>query len=76
MNNQKREKLKLARSYLSKASDIISNVLDDEQDCLDNMPENLQYSDRYERMEAAVNKLEDGLNNIEAAEECLEEAAE
>lgn len=76
MNNQKREKLKLARSYLSKASDIISNVLDDEQDCLDNMPENLQYSDRYERMEAAVSKLEDGLNNIEAAEECLEEAAE
>lgn len=76
MNNQKREKLKLARSYLSKASDIISNVLDDEQDCLDNMPDNLQYSDRYERMEAAVSKLEDGLNNIEAAEECLEEAAE
>lgn len=76
MNNQKREKLKLARGFLSKASDIVSNVLDDEQDCLDNMPENLQYSDKYERMEAAVSKLEDGLNNIEAAEECLEEAAE
>ena len=76
MNNQKREKLKLARGFLSKASDIVSSVLDDEQDCLDNMPENLQYSDRYERMEAAISKLEDGLNNIEAAEECLEEAAE
>lgn len=76
MNNQKREKLKLARGFLSKASDIVSNVLDDEQDCLDNMPENLQYSDKYERMEAAVSKLEDGLNNIEVAEECLEEAAE
>ena len=76
MNNQKREKLKLARDYLSKASDIVSSVLDDEQDCLDNMPDNLQYSDRYERMEAAISKLEDGLNNIEAAEECLEEAAE
>lgn len=76
MNNQKREKLKLARGFLSKASDIVSNVLDDEQDCLDNMPENLQYSDKYERIEAAISKLEDGLNNIEAAEECLEEAAE
>lgn len=76
MNNQKREKLKLARDYLSRASDIVSAVLEDEQDCLDNMPENLQYSDRYERMEAAISKLEDGLNNIEAAEECLEEAAE
>lgn len=76
MNNQKREKLKLARDYLSRASDIVSGVLEDEQDCLDNMPENLQYSDRYERMEAAVGKLEDGLNNIEAAEECLSDAAE
>lgn len=75
MNKQKRDKLKIARDYLSRASDIVSDVLDDEQDCLDNMPENLQYSDRYERMEAAISKLEDGLNNIEAAEECLEEAA-
>lgn len=76
MNNQKREQLKLARDYLSKASDIVSNVLDKEQDCLDNMPENLQYSDKCERMEAAISKLEDGLNNIETADECLSEAAE
>lgn len=76
MNNQKREKLKLARDYLSRASDIVSGVLEDEQDSLDNMPENLQYSDKYERMEAAIGKLEDGLNNIEAAEECLSDAAE
>lgn len=76
MNNQKREQLKLARDYLSKASDIVSNVLDKEQDCLDNMPENLQYSDRYERMEAAISKLEEGLDNIEAADASLSEAAE
>lgn len=66
----------MARSFLSKASDIVSSVLDDEQDCLDNMPENLQYSDKYEKMEAAISQLEDGLNNIEAADECLVEAAE
>lgn len=76
MNNQRREKLKLARGFLNRASDIVSSVLEDEQDSLDNMPENLQYSDKYEKMEAAIGKLEDGLNNIEAADECLEEAAE
>lgn len=75
MNNQKREKLKLAREYLSKASGIVSSVLDNEQDCLDNMPNNLQYSDKYEKMETAISKLEEGLDNIEASEECLEEAA-
>ena len=75
MNNQKRDKLKLAREYLSKASDIVSDVLEEEQDCLDNMPDNLQFSDRYERMEVAIGKLEDGLNSIEAADEALGEAA-
>jgi len=76
MNKQKREKLKGVRNLLSSASNIISQVLEDEQDCLDNMPENLQYSDRYESMEAAISKLEDAIDNIERADECLEEASE
>lgn len=68
--------MKLAREYLSQASDIVSEVLEDESDCLDNMPENLQYSDKYERMEAAISNLEDGLNSIESADESLSNAAE
>ena len=76
MNNRKREMLKIARSYLNKASETVSNVLDDEQDCLNNMPENLQYSDKCERMESAIDKLEEAIDNIERAEECLEEASE
>lgn len=74
MNNQKREKLRLAQDYLSKASDIVSDVFDEEQDCLDNIPENLQYSDRYEQMETVIRKLEDSMDNIESAEICLSEA--
>jgi hypothetical protein len=57
MNNTKRDKLKTVRNLLNQASNIVSEVLDDEQDCLDNMPENLQYSDRYERMEVAISNL-------------------
>lgn len=76
MNNNKREKLKKVQELLSQASNIVSDVLEDEQDCLDNMPENLQYSDRYERMEAAISNLEDGLNSIESAENYIVEAAE
>lgn len=74
MNDKKRIKLKSACEYLVKAADIVSEVLDEEQDCLANMPDNLQYSDKYERMEAAVGELEDGLNDIETAQEHILEA--
>lgn len=76
MNNIKRDKLKKVCELLNQASNIVSEVLDDEQDCLDNMPENLQYSDRYERMEAAISNLEDGLSSIESAENYIIDAAE
>lgn len=74
MNDKRRKRLSEASALLSRASDIISDVLDEEQDCLDNMPENLQYSDRYESMEAAVDRLNDALSEIDSAENSLSEA--
>lgn len=76
MNNKKRESLKDAKMYLERASNIVSKVLDDEQDCLDNMPENLQASERYERMEAAIDKLEEAIEQIDGAKENIDEASE
>lgn len=76
MNNKKRESLKDAKMYLERASNIVSKVLDDEQDCLDNMPENLQSSERYERMEAAIDKLEEAIEQIDSAKENIDEASE
>ena len=74
MNDKRRKRLSEASALLSRASDIISDVLDEEQDCLDNMPENLQYSDRYENMEAAVDRLNDALSELDSAENSLLEA--
>lgn len=74
MNDKRRKRLSEASALLSRASDIIYDVLDEEQDCLDNMPENLQYSDRYENMEAAVDRLNDALSEIDSAENSLSEA--
>lgn len=76
MNNKKRESLKDAKMYLERASNIVSKVLNDEQDCLDNMPENLQASERYERMEAAIDKLEEAIEQIDGAKENIDEASE
>ena len=74
MNDRRRKRLSEASALLSRASNIISDVLDEEQDCLDNMPENLQYSDRYESMEAAVDRLNDALSELDSAENSLLEA--
>lgn len=76
MNKARRKNLKQAMLYLDMAFNLVENARDDEQDCLDNMPENLEYSERYEKMENAVEKLEDAISSIEEAKDALEEAAE
>lgn len=76
MNNKRRGFLKDAEMYLERASRIISRVLDEEQDCLDNMPENLQASENYERMEAAIDELGDAINSIDSAKENIDSAKE
>ena len=74
MNNQRREKLRKAEQALNAASEYIEDVLDEEQDSLDNIPENLQGSNRYEQMEIAVDKLNEAIDQIESVKECLDEA--
>lgn len=54
MNNKRRSTLNDALKLLEEASNIVSQVLDEEQDSFDNIPENLQDSDRYSKAESAV----------------------
>ncbi len=72
MNNKKRSVLEQAILLLEKVSDYVSQVEDDEQDALDNMPENLQLSERYEKMEDAVSNLENAINGIDEVKENIE----
>lgn len=67
MNKKRREMLGSAIALLDRASVIVNTALDQEQDCIDNMPENLQMSDRCEKMECAVEFLEDAVSCIEEA---------
>lgn len=67
MNEKRRERLRLAVGLVEKATTLIEISLDEEQNCLDNIPENLQNSERYEHIETAVEKLSDAID-------CLEEA--
>lgn len=76
MNDKKRSKIAKAVSLLEAALSIVEVVRDEEQDCFNNMPENLESSYRYEKMENAVDRLDDAVSSIEEARDALEEAAE
>lgn len=43
----------------------IENIKDEEQEYLDNIPENLQESDRYHKSEEAIENLENACDTIE-----------
>ena len=75
MNNKRRAKLKEVIYMLEKIENIVSDVLDAEQDCLDNIPDNLQGGDRYECIEEAISNLEDASRQIEEVKDSIEEAA-
>lgn len=63
MNRRRRDLLKVAISCLEQASSIIERVYDEESDSLDNIPENLQNSSRYERIEDAVSILDEAMDH-------------
>ena len=75
MNNKRRSVvLKTAIPLLDRAFDIVSDVYYAEQDALENIPENLQSSSRYEKIEDAISSLDEAMDNIEKAVENLQEA--
>ena len=54
------------RTQLRKSIDLLDNVICDEQNAYDNMPENLQDSEKGEIME-------EGIDNLNEARDILEE---
>lgn len=75
MNKEKRQRLLYAQSLLSKASDIVADVRDDEQDDFDNLPESIQDAARGQQMSDAVDAMEDAIESIEEASSCIDKAA-
>jgi hypothetical protein len=67
MNKIRRELLRGLIGRLSIVSEELEDLRDGEQEALDNMPENLEGSDRYSLMEDAVDFMDSALDSISAA---------
>lgn len=76
MNKQRRKEINSLISDVIRLETSIEDLLNDEQDYLDNMPENLQSSEKAEIAENAISALEEALDNIRDCIDNLESALE
>ena len=74
MNQNRRQRLAKVIDLLHGAEADLDSIKDEEQDCIDAMPENLQSSDRYSSMENAVDCLEDAIESVQQATEYINDA--
>lgn len=83
MNKTRRQAIDKIKQRIAEEipTDIISSILEDieaikdeEQESLDNMPENLQGSERYEASEAAVDSLDEAYSALEELNDNIQNA--
>lgn len=65
MNNARRKEINKAISLLQEALSILEAARDEEGDTFDNMPENLQNSERGQMTQEAFGYLEEGCCSLE-----------
>lgn len=74
MNKQRRKEIEKVMVALSVLQGDVERMMDEECEYRDNMPENLQYSERYELADMACDNLDEAIRAIEEAVEYLNEA--
>lgn len=79
MNNKRRKKIKTIiktleatqklnnYNFIESIKDEIENILYEEEDAYDNMPENLQYSMRGEESNDAIDSLQEAIDALDEA---------
>lgn len=68
MNAERRRKIKYVLDDIDNVIVALTEIRDEEQSSLDNMPENLSFSDKYSEMEDNIQALD---NAIEALDEVV-----
>ncbi len=76
MNKYRRTGIRNIILKLEELKDDIEALLDEEQEYYDNMPENLQYGERGENSQSAIDSLEEAICNVDDCISNLEEAVE
>lgn len=76
MNKERRKSLREIQSKLERLGEDLEALKEEEEEYRDNMPENLQESERYQRADEVCDLLQEALENLDNAYQQIEEAAE
>lgn len=76
MNKARRKQLEEIIERIQGISEDLESIMSDEEEYRDNMPENLQGSERYEIAYNACYAMQDALDNLEEAISNVETASE
>lgn len=76
MNKERRKSLREIQSKLDRLGQDLETLKDEEEEYRDNMPENLQESERYQRADEVCDLLQEALENLDNAYQQIEEAVE
>lgn len=74
MNKDRRKRIRSVIQTIQNCADIVDNIRDEEETAMDNLPENIQESDRYTAMEDAVAYLEEAGEALSEAIQNMEGA--
>ena len=76
MNKERRKSLREIQSKLDRLGQELETLKEEEEEYRDNMPENLQESDRYQRADEVCDLLQEALESMDNAYQQIEEAVE
>lgn len=76
MNRVRRTELEKIAAAITDLKEQLEILQEEEEEYRDNMPENLQGSERYEKADEACDNLYDAVSNLEDAVDCINAAAE
>ncbi len=76
MNKVRRKALDEVISKIEEAKELLENLQAEEEEYRDNMPENLQGSERYEAADAAVDNMSSAVDALDEAISSIESAQE
>lgn len=74
MNNQRRKAIEDIRGRIADIAQDIEDILSEEQDAFDNLPESFQESERGEAMQNAINALGEAVGLCGEIDDALIEA--
>ena len=73
MNKERRKRLGKAFDLVTEAEQIIQEVMEEEQESMENLPDNFRYGDRGDEMQNYIDMMDEVIGYCQDAESVIEQ---